>query len=146
MPPKKRPECLLHHREPVRVRFSEVDSMRIVWHGAYLRYFEDGREAFGIRFGLSYSQVYSKGYTMPVVDLTCQFKQSLAMGDSAVVEVFYLPCEAAKVKFEYHIYRESDHVVVATGTSVQVFLDSNNELVLVNPDFYVEWKKRWNLI
>ena len=31
----------------IRVRFSEVDSMQIVWHGEYVRYFEDGREAFG---------------------------------------------------------------------------------------------------
>ncbi len=29
-----------------RVRFSEVDSLRIVWHGNYLKYFEDGRDAW----------------------------------------------------------------------------------------------------
>lgn len=29
------------------VRFSEVDSMNVVWHGSYPLYFEDAREAFG---------------------------------------------------------------------------------------------------
>jgi len=29
------------------IRFSEVDSMGVVWHGNYIKYFEDGREAFG---------------------------------------------------------------------------------------------------
>lgn len=29
------------------IRFSEVDSMGIVWHGSYALYFEDAREAFG---------------------------------------------------------------------------------------------------
>ena len=32
------------------VRFSEVDSMQVVWHGEYVRYFEDGREAFGRKY------------------------------------------------------------------------------------------------
>lgn len=28
------------------IRFSEVDSMKVVWHGSYAIYFEDAREAF----------------------------------------------------------------------------------------------------
>ena len=31
----------------VRVKFNEIDSMRRVWHGAYVTYFEDGRESIG---------------------------------------------------------------------------------------------------
>ena len=31
----------------VEIRFSEVDSMNVVWHGSYPLYFEDAREAFG---------------------------------------------------------------------------------------------------
>ena len=100
----------------------------------------------GTHYGLSYLGVYGQGYTMPVVDVHCQFKQSLAMGDSGIIEVCYVPCEAAKVMFDYHIYRASDNVLVATGSSVQVFLDQNNELVLVNPAFYQEWKKEWNVM
>ena len=38
----------LTDRKEIIVRFSEVDSMRIVWHGNYLKYFEDGRESFEI--------------------------------------------------------------------------------------------------
>ena len=33
-----------------KVRFSEVDSMHIVWHGNYIKYLEDGREGFGNAF------------------------------------------------------------------------------------------------
>lgn len=44
----------LTNRTTFRVRFSEIDSMQIVWHGEYVRYFEDGREAFWqtVWFGL----------------------------------------------------------------------------------------------
>ena len=39
---------------PINIRFHEVDSLRIVWHGHYLKYFEDGREAFGRKYGIGY--------------------------------------------------------------------------------------------
>jgi acyl-CoA thioester hydrolase len=54
--------------------------------------------------------------------------------------------DAAKILFEYTIYRASDQNIVATGTTTQVFLNTNRELELVNPAFYIEWKKKWNII
>ena len=68
-------QAALTDRTTIKVRFSEIDSMQIVWHGEYVRYFEDGREAFGKRYGLDYMSIYREGYVVPIVDLTCQFKQ-----------------------------------------------------------------------
>ena len=65
-------------RTTIKVRFSEIDSMQIVWHGEYVRYFEDGRESFGKHYGLGYMDIYSEGYMVPIVELNCQFKQSLS--------------------------------------------------------------------
>lgn len=52
----------LTDRTPIRVRFSEVDAMQVVWHGEYVRYFEDGREAFGRRYGIGYQDIIRAGY------------------------------------------------------------------------------------
>ena len=41
----------------IRVRFNETDSLGIVWHGNYITYFEDGREDFGIKTGISYLDI-----------------------------------------------------------------------------------------
>ncbi len=35
-------QAALTDRTTIKVRFSEIDSMQIVWHGEYVRYFEDG--------------------------------------------------------------------------------------------------------
>ncbi len=48
----------LKSRIEVRVRFSEVDSLKMVWHGSYVKYMEDGREAFGREFGLGLSLIH----------------------------------------------------------------------------------------
>lgn len=141
-------QAALTDRTTLRVRFSEVDSMSIVWHGSYVHYFEDGREAFGQRYGLSYMEIYNNGYVAPIVDLTCQYKSSLRVGDEAIVETRYIPTDAAKIVFEYTIFKADGQTVVATGSSVQVFLNvkENNQLELNNPDFYLDWKKKWNII
>lgn len=136
----------LTDRTTIKVRFSEIDSMQIVWHGEYVRYFEDGRESFGKSYGLDYMSIYRKGYMVPIVDLTCQFKQSLSFGEEAIVETRYIACEAAKIQFEYTIYRLTDKSVVATGSTIQVFVNLNKELELTNPLFYLEWKEQWNIL
>ena len=141
-------QAALTDRTTIKVRFSEIDSMQIVWHGEYVRYFEDGREAFGKRYGLDYMSIYREGYVVPIVDLTCQFKQPLSFGEGASSNgrdgLYH--SDAAKILFEYTIYRASDQNIVATGTTTQVFLNTNRELELVNPAFYIEWKKKWNII
>ena len=83
----------LTDRTTVKVRFSEVDSMQIVWHGEYVRYFEDGRESFGKRYGLGYMDIYDEGYMVPIVDLNCQFKQPLSFGEEVIIETRYITCE-----------------------------------------------------
>ena len=94
---RKKSEASLVNKTSLRVRFSEVDSMQIVWHGEYVRYFEDGREAFGREFaGLGYMDIYASGYTAPIVELHLQYRKPLKVNDTAVVETRYIATEAAR--------------------------------------------------
>ena len=69
-----------------------------MWHGEYVRYFEDGREAFGREFaGLGYMDIHASGYTAPIVELQLQYKKPLRVNDTAVVETRYIATEAAKM-------------------------------------------------
>lgn len=127
-----------------KVRFSEVDSMHVVWHGEYVRYLEDGREAFGREFpGIGYLDFYRNGYTAPIVDLQLQYIAPLTINDVAVIETRYIDSVAAKLCFEYVIRRQSDGALVARGSSVQVFVDSDGNMALNNPTFFTEWKTKW---
>jgi acyl-CoA thioester hydrolase len=133
-------------RSQSRVRFSEVDSMGVVWHGNYVRYFEDGRESFGNQYGISYLDFYREGVMIPLVKVTCDFKKPLVYGDTAVVETRFVNCEAAKLQYDYTIFRNDTNEVVATGTSIQVFLNPEMELLLDFPPFFYEWKKKHGFI
>jgi acyl-CoA thioester hydrolase len=128
------------------VRFSEVDSMRIVWHGSYALYFEDAREEFGRVFGLSYHTYIENEVYAPLVELNFRYLKPLHYGQRARVEIIYRNTDAAKIVFDYEIYLVEDETLIATGTSVQVFLDRNFNLLWSNPVFYEKWKKQYNQI
>ena len=127
------------------IRFSEVDSMNVVWHGSYALYFEDAREAFGEKYGLTYLGYIEKGYYAPLVELKFQYKHPLKYASKPRIDIVYRPTQAAKVVFDYEIHDTADDSLVATGTSIQVFMDLNYELVWESPEFYKEWQERWDV-
>lgn len=128
------------------IRFSEVDSMNIVWHGSYPLYFEDAREAFGKKYGLGYMTIFSNGYYAPLVEMSFKYKKPLVYESKPTIIITYIPTESAKIVFEYQIIDETDGFVYATGRTVQVFTDRNNELVWDNPPFYKDWKEQWKVL
>ena len=130
----------------VLVRFNEADPLGIVWHGHYIRYFEDGREDFGKQFGIGYLDFYRNGLVIPVVNVDCSFKKSLRYGDTVIVETSFIPCDAAKIQFNYRLYNKETKELVATGHSIQVFLEKENStLQLLNPPFFEAWKRKNNV-
>ncbi len=131
----------------ILIRFNEADPLGIVWHGHYVRYFEDGREAFGEKYGLRYLDIFEKGFTVPVVNVQCDYKRSLRYGDRVVVETRFIDDLAAKIKFEYILTNPATGEIVAKGSSVQVFLDKEtSSLQLITPAFFMEWKKTHGLV
>ncbi|MGZ5134332.1 MAG: acyl-CoA thioesterase, partial [Flavitalea sp.] len=77
----------------------------------------------------------------------CDYKRSLRYGDRVLVESRFLPCEAAKLIFEYTLFNVKTNELVAKGSSLQVFLDKEtSSLQLINPPFFREWKKQHGLI
>lgn len=138
---------VLTDRTEVAVRFNEADPLGIVWHGHYIRYFEDGREAFGNTHGLSYLDFYKKGFVVPVVKVSCDYKRSLRYGDKVIIESRFIATDAAKIIFEYTLFNAETGQIVANGSSMQVFLDKETStLQLTNPAFFDEWKKKHDLI
>ncbi|MBO4282540.1 MAG: acyl-CoA thioesterase [Bacteroidales bacterium] len=127
----------------IDIRFSEVDSMNVVWHGNYLLYFEDAREAFGQKYGLDYLTIYHNGYYAPLVDMSLQYKRPIVYGQKTVIKITYCPTDAAKLVFEYEIWDEEGVTLFVKGRSVQVFMDMNYQLIWTNPPFFEEWKKKW---
>jgi acyl-CoA thioester hydrolase len=128
------------------IRFNEVDSMGILWHGHYIKLFEDGRESWGREYGLHYLQVFENKVYTPIVHSSIDHKGMLSYGDTAMIETEYIDAIAAKLIFHYRIFRKSDLSLVATGKTVQVFTNLDKQLLLNLPDFVINWKIQHGLL
>lgn len=117
--------------------------MNVVWHGSYMLYFEDAREEFGRQYQLEYMRMCDEGYYAPLVDMQFHFRRPILYGMRPRIDIIYRLTEAAKIVFDYEIHDSETDELMATGHSVQVFMDKDYQLVWTNPDFYVAWKERW---
>lgn len=130
----------------IPVRFSETDAMGVVWHGNYLKFFEDSREHFGKIYGLDNLDIDRLGYFIPIVHSEIYHKSPLHYGEIAEVHSTLIYRESAKIIFEFTIINKATGQVSAKGSTTQVFLNaSTRELELMKPDFIIEWEnnQKW---
>ena len=125
----------------VRVRFSEVDPIRMVWHGNYVKYMEDAREAFGRHWGLSYRLIFDSGYYAPVYDMHLRYFATYTVDDELDITVSWLPKPGAKICFSYEIIRVSDGALVLKAETIQLFTTHSGELETSEPEFFRRWKE-----
>jgi len=137
---------VLKAQTEIRVRFNEVDSLRIVWHGHYIKYLEEAREAFAQKYEMGYLDIEKHGFVSPIVKVDIDYKQQLHYGDICIAEAEYIDTPAAKLIFHYTLYRKSDGQIVAKAKTIQVFLDIHTMgLSLNQPQFGIDWKKKWGI-
>lgn len=133
----------------VRVRFNEVDAMRVVWHGHYVNYMEEARRALGRRLGLDYPVFFAHDTPAPVVQLRVDYLASARMSDVLEVTARLFKSETAKLEMSYEIRRAEDRALLATGSTMQVFTNIQGELLLAWPPFMLEllrtWEPLWQL-
>ncbi len=130
----------------LNIRFSDTDAMGVVWHGNYLRFFEDAREAFGNNFALRYLDMYHEGYFTPIVKSEINHKSPLYYGDKVKAIATLIPTRAAKLIFNYEIINLTKNSLSATGSTVQVFLTANTRTLELNkPEFIIAWEKKMKL-
>lgn len=132
---------MLQVSKDIDIRFSEVDSMGIVWHGNYALYFEDARELFGRTYQLEYMHMFEMGFYAPLVDLKFHYKKAIRYEDKIKVVITFHDTDAAKIIFDYEIFNRETGELMATGQSTQVFLDRDYNLAIQTPEFFLEWKR-----
>lgn len=125
------------------VRFEEVDPLGIVWHGRYPSYLEDGRVAFGARYGLEYLRMRDEGFAAPVVQMHLDYHAPLRFGESCEIEAALHWCDAARLNFEYRVTRLGDDAPAASGYTVQMLTDLSGEVLVAWPEYLERWREAW---
>jgi acyl-CoA thioester hydrolase len=114
------------------VRFNEVDSMKIVWHGNYVAYCECAREAFLAARGLSYTTMDELGCPAPVVRMSLEYLRPALGGDLLTVICAHVPGGEPKLECCYEVRNQRDEVL-CTAESLQIFVDRQGQVLLSAP-------------
>ncbi len=125
-----------------KVRFEEVDSIGIVWHGRYAGYFEEARDALGEAYGIGYMDFYKNGILVPIKVLHTDFLRPLQLREEVVVEASLHYSEAARINHAF-VIRDHEGRVTTTGYTVQMMLDMDRKLCMFPPPFFEDFLNRW---
>lgn len=115
------------------VRFPEVDSYQVVWHGHYVTYLEVARNALCAAGGLTPAEALALGYKVPITRFGLTLKRPARLDDRLEVSCRLEPPRTAKLVMSYEIRRLPDHEILAIGTTEQVLLNRSGELLLTLP-------------
>jgi acyl-CoA thioester hydrolase len=122
-----------YHETPIKVRFHEVDSFNVVYHGNYIPYLEAGRLDLTAKFDVSIQEMNDGGVFAPVIDLKCQYKTFAKFGDELVVKTTVRPQERAMLTFVYRIERPSDGALIVEAETTHVLMTTQGKMLYAIP-------------
>jgi acyl-CoA thioester hydrolase len=126
------------------VEFYDVDSMRVVWHGNYVKYLEKGRCALLDSIGYGYMQMVDDGYAFPVTDVKIKYIRSLMFGEKVRIKAILVEYENC-IKIKYEIYNDKTGVLTTKAESTQMAVKiSTGESSFICPEVFI--KKVENLL
>ena len=123
-----------YHQTQFRVRYSETDQMRVVYHGNYAQYFEVGRVEWLRNKGVSYKWMEENGIMLPVVSLTMNYKKPARYDELLTVSTAFKNQSSVKVEFDCEIHNEKNELLT-TAHFILVFVDLSTGKPINPPDY-----------
>ena len=118
------------------IPFHDVDSMGIVWHGHYYKYFELARTALYRSLSLDVAQINQMGYRVPVIESNCRYFKPLLYGQRCQITA-QLKAWEHYLLVAYTIESASAQDRFASGYTKQAVCDQDGELHLHVPDLII---------
>ena len=125
------------------VEFYDVDTMRVFWHGNYVKYMEKARCALLNSVNFGYLEMEKCGTAFPVVDMKLKYVRSLRFGDTVRV-VSYLTEYENCIKIKYEIYNAESGELCTKAESTQMAMSiATSESSIVCPQIFIDNVKKY---
>lgn len=106
----------------LRVRYSETDQMRNVYHAHYLVWFEIGRTEWCRAAGIPYAEMERAGLFIPVTRVEASFRRRSSYDDAIRVQTRMAELSGRGCAFAYEV-RDEAGGLLADGATRHVFTD-----------------------
>jgi YbgC/YbaW family acyl-CoA thioester hydrolase len=123
-----------------RVRWGDVDAARIIFYGAYIRFFEFAETELFRAVGLPYSVMFDElDVWLPRAHLECDFRRAAQLDDLLVVSVFVGRIGNKSLRLNFEVRRKGEDELVAEAHFVLVAVRRETFETVLIPD---ELKRR----
>lgn len=126
----------------IRVEFYDVDSMDVVWHGNYVKFFEAARCAFLRHIGYDYTNFRDEGFVLPVVKLDVKYIKPIFFGDEISILV-RLKDANTMLKLEYEVRKDDEILCIANTTQACVDIKKRLTMFELPSGFYEALKAKY---
>src|ERR1041385_6791541 len=102
------------YRIEERVRWGDVDAARIIFYGAYIRFFEFAETELFRAVGLPYGVLFNQSdIWLPRVHLECDFLQAARLDDLLEVSVYVGRIGNSSMRLNFEVRRKGEEPLVA---------------------------------
>jgi acyl-CoA thioester hydrolase len=117
------------HSTTYRVIYGDTDTMGIVYHANYLRWFEMGRNELFRHLGMPYKEVEAQGLALPVSEVTCKYLTPARYDDVIRIHTTVNTGFRAGLQFDYVITSQDGSTVHTTGYTRHAFVNDRGKVV-----------------
>ena len=118
-----------------RVRWGDVDAARIIFYGAYIRFFEFAETELFRAVGLPYSVMFDElDIWLPRAHLECDFRHAAQLDDLLQVSVFVGRIGTKSLRLDFEVRRQGETELTASAHFVLVAVRRNTFESVSVPD------------
>ena len=119
-------------------QFYHLDPMEIVWHGNYVRFFEQARCALLDKLDYNYPQMRESGYGWPVVDIRVKYVRPVTFAQKIVITAILKEYEN-RMKIDYLVTDSKTGEKLTKGFTIMVAVDmGTQEMCFVSPKIFLD--------
>jgi len=118
-----------------RVRWGDVDAARIIFYGAYIRFFEIAETELFRAVGLSYGEMFDQlDIWLPRVHLECDFHRVARLDDLLELSVYVGPFGNKSMRLNFEVRRKGEAEIIADAHFVLAAVNRDNFMTVPIPD------------
>ena len=112
------------------INYYETDKMGVVHHSNYIRYLEEARCKWLKELGISMEYIEENGYTIPTLEVNCQYKYHITSGDIIIIKPVITEYNGVRMTVSYEVKEEKTGKEVIKAWTKHCF--TNKELRPIN--------------
>jgi acyl-CoA thioester hydrolase len=128
----------MKHENLVKIYHKDTDCYGVVWHGAYIQWFEMGRVELSNLAGIDFNYLDKHEILMPVVELNCRYKHPGKLFDRLSITTELKELKQTSISFSHTIQNIDTESLILTAVTTVVTTNKKGKMHRKMPDYLFE--------